>query len=151
MNRAFKVAALLAAALGVLGVALRILRGPRTPEQDDAEVTSADDFAIGAAPTAVPDANRVGTTGAQRAPVRQDGNSPANVIGAAAPAATAEADPADDPLDPRRGSQGLRVLPPNQTSPCASAPSESFATSTAPASSSRWATVAASSMIRSLN
>src|SRR6516162_11158907 len=40
------------------------------------------------------------------------------------PAATAEADPADEPLDPRRGSQGLRVIWPNQRSPCARAPSE---------------------------
>src|SRR6202022_1587800 len=38
------------------------------------------------------------------------------------PAATDDADPADDPLDPRRGSQGLRVIPPNQRSPIASAP-----------------------------
>src|SRR5436305_11646807 len=45
------------------------------------------------------------------------------------PAATAEAEPADEPLDPLRGSQGLRVMPPNQRSPCASAPSVSLATS----------------------
>ncbi len=67
------------------------------------------------------------------------------------PAATAEAEPADDPLDPFRGSHGLRVRPPNQRSPCASAPSVSLASITAPASSSRAATVAFSSITRSLN
>src|SRR5215470_12526153 len=36
------------------------------------------------------------------------------------PAAAAEADPAELPLEPARGSQGLRVRPPNQRSPCAS-------------------------------
>jgi hypothetical protein len=66
------------------------------------------------------------------------------------PAATADAEPADEPLEPVRGSHGLRVMPPNHWSPCASAPSESLATSTAPASSSRAATVAFSSMNRSL-
>src|SRR3954470_20886021 len=49
------------------------------------------------------------------------------------PAATAEAEPADDPLDPRRGSHGLRVMPPNHLSPIASAPNVSLAISTAPA------------------
>src|SRR5215475_954974 len=63
------------------------------------------------------------------------------------PAAVAEAGPADDPLEPWLGFQGLRVTPPNHTSPCASAPSVSFATSTAPASSSRFTTVASSSII----
>ena len=58
--------------------------------------------------------------------------------------------PADDPLDPARGSQGLRVRPPNQRSPWASAPSESFAIRTAPASSRRRATVAVSSRTSSL-
>ncbi len=62
------------------------------------------------------------------------------------PAATVEADPADEPLDPRRGSQGLRVIPPCQRSPCARAPMLSLATRTAPASSSRAATVAFSVM-----
>src|SRR5215831_19744755 len=38
------------------------------------------------------------------------------------PAAVAEADPADDPLEPCFGFQGLRVMPPNHLSPCASAP-----------------------------
>ena len=67
------------------------------------------------------------------------------------PAATAEAEPADDPLEPVRGSHGLRVRPPNQRSPIASAPNDSLATMTAPASSSRAATVALTSITRSLN
>src|ERR1700678_4005507 len=67
------------------------------------------------------------------------------------PAATAEADPADDPLEPVRGSHGLRVRPPNHWSPIASAPRESLATSTAPASSRRAATVALTSITRLLN
>src|SRR5579864_366586 len=33
------------------------------------------------------------------------------------PAAVADADPADDPLDPCRGFHGLRVIPPNHRSP----------------------------------
>jgi hypothetical protein len=53
------------------------------------------------------------------------------------PAATALAEPADDPLDPSAGFHGFRVLPPNHLSPIASAPSANFATSTAPAASSR--------------
>src|SRR5215471_18938124 len=53
------------------------------------------------------------------------------------PEAVAEAEPADDPLEPCLVFQGLRVMPPNQRSPWASAPSVSLATSTAPASSSR--------------
>ncbi len=53
------------------------------------------------------------------------------------PATVAEADPADDPEDPCSKSHGLRVFPPNHTSPHASAPSVSFAISTAPASSRR--------------
>src|SRR5215475_10316985 len=57
------------------------------------------------------------------------------IANATQPAAVAEADPADDPLDPCLVFHGLRVMPPNQRSPCASAPSVSFATSTAPASS----------------
>src|SRR5260370_9731443 len=63
------------------------------------------------------------------------------------PAAVAEAGPADEPLDPCLVFQGLRVTPPNHTSPCASAPSVNFATSTAPALSKRFTTVAASSII----
>ena len=67
------------------------------------------------------------------------------------PAAAADADPAELPLDPVRGSHGLRVRPPNQRSPMASAPSDSLASMTAPASSSRAATVALPSMTRPLN
>src|SRR6266581_6680420 len=63
------------------------------------------------------------------------------------PAAVAEAGPADEPLDPCLVFQGLRVTPPNHTSPCASAPSVNFATSTAPALSNRFTTVASSSII----
>src|SRR5437762_7865118 len=58
------------------------------------------------------------------------------------PAAVAAAEPADEPLDPSLGFQGFRVMPPNQRSPCANAPKVNLATSTAPASSSRAATVA---------
>src|SRR5438477_7167813 len=58
------------------------------------------------------------------------------------PAAVAAAEPADEPLDPSFGFQGLRVMPPNHRSPCASAPRDNLATSTAPASSRRAATVA---------
>src|SRR5271157_327540 len=67
------------------------------------------------------------------------------------PAAAVAAEPAEEPLDPRRGSHGLRVLPPNHWSPIARAPKDSLATSTAPASSSRAATVAFSLRTRSLN
>src|SRR5258708_6377503 len=63
------------------------------------------------------------------------------------PAAVAEAEPADDPLEPCFVFQGLRVMPPNHLSPCASAPSVSLATSTAPALSRRWTTVASSSIV----
>src|SRR6266702_5109263 len=49
------------------------------------------------------------------------------------PAATALADPADEPLEPCSGFQGLRVRPPNHLSPMARAPRENFAMSTAPA------------------
>src|SRR5476651_1232084 len=58
------------------------------------------------------------------------------------PAATAEAGPAEDPLEPRVISHGLRVCPPNQLSPLASSPKVSLAISTAPASSSLLTTVA---------
>src|SRR6185312_10176788 len=67
------------------------------------------------------------------------------------PAAVAEADPADDPLDPCLVFQGLRVMPPNHLSPCASAPRVSLATRTAPAASSRLTTVASSSIFWSSN
>src|SRR5262249_3046081 len=63
----------------------------------------------------------------------------------------AEAEPADDPLDPCFVFQGLRVMPPNHLSPWASAPSVSLATSTAPAASRRWTTVASSSIFCSSN
>src|ERR1700678_2916396 len=43
------------------------------------------------------------------------------------PAATALADPAELPLEPWWVFHGLRVRAPNQRSPCASPPSESFA------------------------
>src|SRR5215469_5322333 len=49
------------------------------------------------------------------------------------PAEVADAEPADDPLDPRSRFHGFFVRPSNQRSPCASAPIESFAISTAPA------------------
>ena len=62
------------------------------------------------------------------------------------PAATAAAGPAEEPLEPWSSFHGLRVMPPNQTSPQASSPSVSFATSTAPASSSRRTTAASSSI-----
>src|SRR5258706_1947135 len=68
------------------------------------------------------------------------------MLNATQPAAVAEAGPADDPLEPCLGFHGLRVMPPNQWSPLASAPRVSLATSTAPASSSRFTTVASSSM-----
>src|SRR5512133_1767119 len=58
------------------------------------------------------------------------------------PADTPAQDPAEDPLEPCFTSQGLRVLPPNQTSPMASSPSVVLATNTAPASSSLRITVA---------
>src|SRR6476646_4849750 len=67
------------------------------------------------------------------------------------PAAVAEADPAEEPLDPCLVFQGLRVIPPNHLSPWASAPRVSLATSTAPAASSRLTTVASSSSFWSSN
>src|SRR5664279_3949558 len=48
------------------------------------------------------------------------------IVNATHPAAVAEAGPAELPLDPCCVFQGLRVMPPNQTSPCASAPSVNF-------------------------
>src|SRR6185369_17905830 len=53
------------------------------------------------------------------------------------PAAVAEPGPADEPLELRSVFHGFRVEPPNHTPPCASAPIESLATSTAPAAASR--------------
>src|SRR6266568_2902446 len=52
------------------------------------------------------------------------------------PAATDDALPAEDPLEPCFTSHGLRVLPPNHSSLSASEPSEVLAVSTAPAASS---------------
>src|SRR6185312_5629667 len=60
------------------------------------------------------------------------------IANATHPAATALADPADEPLEPCSGFQGLRVRPPNHLSPIASAPSVNLAISTAPASSKDW-------------
>src|SRR6185437_17070598 len=69
------------------------------------------------------------------------------MLNATHPAAVAEAGPADEPLEPCDGFHGLRVFPPNQVSSMASAPSESFATRTAPAASRRFTTVASSSIV----
>src|SRR5690348_77896 len=69
------------------------------------------------------------------------------MLNATQPAVVADAGPADDPLEPCAGFHGLRVFPPNHTSPSASAPNVSFATSTAPAASKRCTTVASSSNI----
>src|SRR5690348_262810 len=66
------------------------------------------------------------------------------IANATHPATVAEADPAEDPLDPCFGFRGLRVMPPNHLSPSASAPNVSLATSTAPAASRRFTTVASS-------
>ncbi len=63
------------------------------------------------------------------------------------PAAVAEPEPAEDPLDPSSRFHGFFVFPPNQTSPQASAPRVNFATRTAPASSSFFTTVEFSSII----
>src|SRR5260221_3162436 len=62
------------------------------------------------------------------------------------PDAVAAAGPAEDPLEPSSGFQGLRVRPPNQRSPYANSPRESLATRTAPAASRRWTTVASASI-----
>ena len=67
------------------------------------------------------------------------------------PAAVAEAEPADEPLEPWSTFHGLRVVPPNQTSPCASAPSVVFTSNTAPAWSRRCTTVASPSSFCSSN
>src|ERR1700719_2549290 len=66
------------------------------------------------------------------------------IANATQPLAVAEADPADEPLEPSLLFQGFRVRPPNHLSPIASAPRESFAIRTAPASSRRFTTVASS-------
>ncbi len=66
------------------------------------------------------------------------------------PAAVAAPGPAEEPLEPCSRFQGFFVLPPNQTSPQARAPSVSLATRTAPASSRRRTTVASSASCWSL-
>ena len=58
------------------------------------------------------------------------------------PAAVADAEPADEPLDPCSRFHGFFVRPWNQRSPCASAPIESLPISTAPALFRRSTTVA---------
>src|SRR5438874_5886918 len=60
------------------------------------------------------------------------------MLKATQPAAVADAGPAEEPLEPWWVFHGLRVMPPNQTSPSASAPRVNLATSTAPASSNRF-------------
>src|SRR5580658_1541632 len=67
------------------------------------------------------------------------------------PADVADAEPADDPLEPRAVFHGLLVRPWNHKSPCANAPMESFAMSTAPALFKRSTQVASSSGTRSWN
>ena len=63
-----------------------------------------------------------------------------------APAPTAAADPADEPLEPRSVFHGDNVLPPYQISPIASAPRVVFAIRMAPALSSFFTTVASVSI-----
>src|SRR5580704_15984812 len=63
------------------------------------------------------------------------------------PDAVAEADPADEPLEPWSVFHGFRVRPPNHLSPMARAPRVNLATRMAPASSRRLTTVASTSMI----
>src|SRR5713226_10771186 len=68
------------------------------------------------------------------------------MLNATHPAAVAEAEPAEEPLEPCAVFQGLRVLPPNHLSPMAKAPRVSLAMSTAPAASRRCTTTASSSI-----
>src|ERR1017187_2095745 len=58
------------------------------------------------------------------------------------PAAVAAVDPAEEPLEPPFRFHGLRVMPPNHTSPFARSPRVVLATSTAPACSNLLMTVA---------
>src|SRR3984957_11382803 len=67
------------------------------------------------------------------------------------PAAVAAPGPALEPDDPSSSSHGFIVCPPNQISFSASAPKLSFATSTAPASCSRFTPAASFSGTRSRN
>src|SRR5271163_2099472 len=69
------------------------------------------------------------------------------MLKATQPAAVADAGPAEEPLDPWSVFHGLRVIPPNQWSPMASAPSVNLAMRTAPAASRRSTTVALTSII----
>jgi len=64
------------------------------------------------------------------------------IANATRPAAVAAPGPADEPLELLSGAHGLRVDPPNQTPPCASAPIDSLATRTPPASRRRSTIVA---------
>ncbi len=73
------------------------------------------------------------------------------IANATSPADVAAPGPADDPLELVSGAHGLRVEPPNQMPPCASAPIDSFAHSTAPASRSRSTIVASTSGTRCSN
>src|SRR5438094_10085238 len=70
------------------------------------------------------------------------------IANATSPAEVAAPGPADDPLELVSGDHGLRVAPPNHTPPCASAPIDSFATSTPPAARSRSPIVATTSATR---
>src|SRR5438045_2074071 len=70
------------------------------------------------------------------------------IANATRPADVAAPGPADDPLELLSGDHGLRVEPPNQTPPCASAPIDSLPTSTPPASRSRSTIVASISGTR---
>ena len=63
------------------------------------------------------------------------------------PAEVAAPGPADEPLELRAKFHGVRVEPPNQKPPRASAPIDSLATSTAPASRNRSTTAASRSII----
>src|SRR5438876_8662100 len=66
------------------------------------------------------------------------------IANATKPAAVAAPGPALDPDDPSSSSHGFIVCPPNQMSLSASAPSDSLATSTAPASFRRRTTAESS-------
>ncbi|MEZ4456983.1 MAG: hypothetical protein R2882_10610 [Gemmatimonadales bacterium] len=86
-------------------------------------------------------------------PVRLDGLTIEPIVSApiakpTSPAAVATAEPDDEPVDPRVGTQGFIVWPRYQVSLSPSSPMASLATSTAPAASSRSTTVAVSSRIR---
>src|SRR5688572_17118423 len=63
------------------------------------------------------------------------------------PALVAEADPAEEPLDPCFRFHGFLVTPPYQISPMAKAPIVSLTTRTAPASISFFTTVAVELMV----